>query len=260
MKRIFIAGTPRTGSMWTMNVTRALLKSAGKTVLPKEHPKDYKDEGKIIQEAFTYEPVEKTLYCLKTHRFLRNDLPETKIITNYRDVRDTMISYIRFMKQEKDDNLFEVAKKTVIAHMEQTDFYFEQHTDNLRIRFNDILNDPIRIINIINNYLALNVEEAQVLRIKEEYSKEKVSNLIKKLDKISASGSGAIQSKENNKAYQILIGPKGRYRLRDKETHFQTNHITSKKDGEWTEYFTSQQREEINEMVSGWLERYSFQL
>lgn len=260
MKRVFIAGTPRTGSMWTYNVTRALLESAGKIILPKEIPIHKRDEAKAIRDAYASAPAENTVYCIKTHLLLKNDLPETKIITNYRDVRDTMISFVRFMKIENDDNFFKVAKHILTEHMKQTDYFFEKHSNNLRLRFNDIGSDPVRTIKCINKYLELHVKEDQILRIKEKFTKERVRKLIEKMDRVAISDQGQIDGEENSNAYKLLRGPDGRYRVFDNETSFQTNHITSKNDGEWVRYFTQQQRLEINNRVSDWLAKYNFQL
>ena len=49
--RIFIASTPRTGSMWAFNVTRDLLKSAGKTVLSVD-PKSKAEEMNAMKATF----------------------------------------------------------------------------------------------------------------------------------------------------------------------------------------------------------------
>jgi len=258
--RIFIAGTPRTGSMWTYNVTRALLESEGNTILPAETPAHEKEEMKAIQEAYASEPAENTVYCIKTHLLLKSGLPKTKIITNYRDVRDTMISFIRFMQMEKVDNFFEFAKKILSGHMQQTDYFFEKHPGSLKIRFTDIASDPVKIINGINEYLGLHAEEDQILRIKEKFSKARVSKLIERLNKVSFSARGQIIGEENTNAYKLLGSSEGKYRVFDNETGFQTCHITSWKDGEWKVYFTPQQRLEINALVAEWLKKYNFPL
>ena len=164
------------------------------------------------------------------------------------------------MQMENVDNFFEVAKLILSDHMKGTDHFFEKHSNNLRIRFSDMTSDPVRVIKSIDDYLELNAEEDQILQIKENFSKERVSKLIEKLNKVPVSDQGQIYGEENINAYQLLRGPDGRYRVLDNETRFQTNHITSKKEGEWIEYFTAQQQLEINNLVAEWLEKYNFQL
>lgn len=259
MKRVFIAGVPRTGSMWTFNVTRSLLKASGKDILPKESD-PLINENKVLNEAYTSEFGVNTVYCIKTHNFLNNDLPETKVIVNYRDVRDSMISYIRFMKLEKVDNFFEKAKEILSNHITDTNYYFEEHKNNLKIKFNDILHNPISVIKDINNYLSLNVEEEQIFSIEGKFSKKNISKLIEKLEKVSVLSSGFFKDKSSIETYQKVRNRDGSYRVLDRKTNFQTNHITSKKDGEWVKYFNSQQREEINNLASEWLNKHNFQI
>ncbi len=88
---VFIAGMPRSGSMWVYNVTRALIRSCGKIPVPENMPPD--DESRI-NNAFKIQLGDNEVYIIKTHKVLKPGLPGVKIIYTYRDVRDAMLSYM----------------------------------------------------------------------------------------------------------------------------------------------------------------------
>ena len=57
----------RSGSMWTYNVTRDLLLSAGHVVIPKELPIQ---DIHITAEAFRSSPADNVSYCMKSIQLL----------------------------------------------------------------------------------------------------------------------------------------------------------------------------------------------
>jgi hypothetical protein len=78
---VFVAGMSRSGSMWTYNVTRALLTSANKMVIPKDVPTDPRS---LVVEALSSIPQENLVYCIKAHLSIKPNLPGVKIICNLR--------------------------------------------------------------------------------------------------------------------------------------------------------------------------------
>lgn len=259
MKRVFIAGAARTGSMWTFNVTKALLEIHGFQLLPNEPTKLRLDEKGLADNAYRVPIGANQVYFAKLHQKLKIGLPETKIITNYRDVRESTLSYIKFMKfRYTADNLIKLAKEVAKVQMNMTDYYFDKHKDNLRIKFNHIASEPVRVLDEINSYLGLTVGHAEMAEIADRFSKKKVKQLINGLNSVPVNEQGSIGNKDKSGSYSTVRNPDGSYRVYDNRTGFQTDHITSDKSGGWREYFTPEQQEELNDFVSDWLVKYGF--
>ncbi|MFQ5508302.1 MAG: sulfotransferase domain-containing protein [Leptospirillia bacterium] len=248
---VLIASTPRTGSMWTYNVTRALLSAAGHTVLPTKVPKD---ERELLTRVYSTPPQKNATYCIKTHTRVRPGLPDTRVITTYRDMREVLLSLMRFTR----DNDFEAALARLPGLMEQTDFYFDQHREHiLRLRFDDIMDDPGGVLKSINAFLDLGVDDATRSGIVSDFSKEQVSKRLKALEQVAVDGRGDVGGKKK-KAYDTVQNKDGSYRVFDRATSFQSGHITSKGKAEWREVFTPEQQDRINEIAGDWLKKYGF--
>lgn len=260
MKRVFIAGTPRTGSMWTYNVIRAMLDVAGYDVLPKEMPSQTPDEIQLINEAYTTHIGENQVYCIKTHQLLKSGLPDTLIITNYRDVRESMLSFIKFMHLDNVGDLLETAVNVMNGHMATTDYYFSQHTNNLKVRYDDMVVEPLNVLLEINTYLGLWLDREELERINDRFSKKNVSKLLNNLDSVAVSKEGLIREEQDAERYEAVPNPDGSFRVYDRKTSFQSNHITSRNNQEWRVFFTPEQQKAINELAAEWLERYGFSL
>jgi hypothetical protein len=241
--------------MWTYNVTRALLEKEGFDLIPREIPTSELD---LIEEAFAKAIGPGRIYCIKTHKLLKCDLNDTKIITNYRDVRDSMLSFMKFMRLEKTDNFFDTAMKIIKGQMTTTDYYFTHFTTNLRIRYDDIVSEPMGVIKLINKYLGLKVGQRQMLVIEERFSKKNVKKLLSNLDKVAVSKQGEIKDDKSSVHYDTVRNRDGTYRIFDKKTAFQTYHITEQGSRNWKDYFSSEQQDEINNAVSDWLVKYGF--
>lgn len=250
---VFVAGMSRAGSMWTYNVVRELYKQKKFNILPDKIPVS---ESDLISEALNSNVLDNQVYCIKTHSMLHNPLPtkhEVKIICNYRDVRDAGLSFMRFMHGDYDGTI-----KAMMGMMQTTDYYINTFTDNLiSIRFDDIKAEPAIIINSICEFLDLDVSEKIKLDIENKFSKAAVKKHIDKLSDIKVK-QGVVRGAKYQKNYAAVGNFDGTYRVFDKQTSFQSNHITSKKDGEWKEFFTEEQKEQINTISTAWLLRYGF--
>ena len=81
--------------MWTYNVARASIRRMSITLIPDTDVPV--DEKQLLRAALQYGAITRDCYCIKTHEYLPLDVPNTRIICNYRDVRDAMLSHMRFM-------------------------------------------------------------------------------------------------------------------------------------------------------------------
>lgn len=170
---------PRAGSMWTYNIARELIRSAGLQPIPQSVPID---TTPFIHKAFT-EPIEENeVYCVKTHHLVRP--PEgdshTLIIVPYRDIRDCVLSYMKFRHVD-----FESALEAM-RDWSLTDEYFERQTDNiLKIRYDEIVNEPIQTIPKIDRFIGTGAPFDTIEKINEQFSRKNMKEKIDGLKGIS---------------------------------------------------------------------------
>ena len=248
-ERIFISSMPRAGSMWTYNVTRALIQSAGLEVIPQSVPIEPKP---FISRAFKEPPKENQVHCIKTHYVV--EPPEgdshTLIIVPYRDIRDCIMSYMKFMNVD-----FEYAVRAM-RHWNPTDEYFKKQTDNiLKIRYDQITNEPLDTIQKIDSFIDSGASFEAIEQINERFSKKNVKKKVDGLKNISTE-----QVLANPATLSTVKTAKDSYRVFDNGTGFQTGHVSSRKDGHWREALSEDQKKFLMEETADWLERNGFEL
>jgi hypothetical protein len=250
---IFIAGMPRSGSMWTYNVCRKLIQAAGMTPWPDSVPMD---EAPVIQEALSKPPAPDQFYCIKTHFQVPVGKPQMRIICNYRDIRDAMLSYMRFMKCS-----FEKGLAAAKGSMQLTDHYLQVKDPHiLPVSYDDLISNPQNTIRKLADFLSLQVKPADIEAIAQALSREEVARQLKKLESIKLDDSGGVQNETRFGEYSTAQNLDGSFRVYDHDTGFQSNHISSHKDGEWRDVFTDEEKAELNAVTAEWLQRYGFDL
>lgn len=251
---ILIAGMPRSGSMWSYNVTRAIVEENNKNILPKGIIIDQK---KAIDDALQSNVNPSEVYVIKTHYILSDQVQtnhDLKVICNYRDVRDALLSYMRFTHSD-----FQKSFESMQSMMYTTDYYFEKFSSRLlKINYNEMMKDPIKIVGNMSKFLGMPASETCKARIVEKYSKNNVKKLIKELEKVNVDGHGNIVNGSYRGKYLASPNSDGTFRILDPETNFQTNHITSSQDGEWKNVFTDEQKNAVQKIADDWLKRHNF--
>ncbi len=145
--------------------------------------------------------------------------------------------------------------------MQLTDFYFEKHSQNIvRIRYDEIILNPVKVINEIGEVINCVVGKERAETIADQHSRENVKKIIKSLEDVAISDSGDFQDSRQSSEFEAVKNLDGGFRIIDKKTRFQTNHITSKKEGEWREFLSEEQKEILMNTSSAWLNRYNFPL
>ncbi|HFD79129.1 MAG TPA: hypothetical protein ENK05_01890 [Gammaproteobacteria bacterium] len=252
-KVIFVAGMSRAGSMWTYNVVRRLIRRSGYAPLPEEIPVEDLTEhvDELLKTA-----GDRDVLCLKTHRALQPITADMRIICPYRDVRDAMYSYMKFMRCP-----FERALKAASSMMDKTDYYLLPHRENvLPLRYNGIIDSPESTIRRIVRFLEMGVSAKDIEEIASNLSRRKVSNYLKSLDRIEVDEHGNTEAGGDTSRYSSAPRLDGSYRVYDKSTGFQSNHITTRKEGEWRHGLSQPQRETLMRTVSPWLIKHGFPL
>ena len=243
----------RAGSMWTYNVTRRLLKASGYKPLPESIPVD---DQVAIQDSMKQDPGKKGVFCFKTHRRIEPIAPGMKIICPYRDVRDAMYSYMKFMKCP-----FDRALLAARGMMENTDYYLQRRAPNiLPLRYDEIVNTPERAVSKVSVFLQLNVSDPVVREVAEAFSRSRMKKYLKGLDSVKVDEASKLQSEALASRYATVPIFDGSHRIYDQTTGFQSNHITTGKEGEWRIQLESQQQKALMELATPWLRKYGFPL
>ena len=251
---ILIAGMPRSGSMWTYNVARECIRTTGDTPLPIEPPVVEKD---ALHEALEYANDDCKTYCIKTHEHVPLNFPIDKFICNYRDVRDAMVSYMKFTHCDFGYGLH-IAERM----MSLTDhFFMVQPARLLKIHFNDVKkSNTTSLVRRISEFLEIDLPQKDIKKIQNKFTKTKVRNLVNVLSHVDISKSGQLKKPELSKSYISTLNRDGTYRAYDRKSGFQGNHITATKDAEWKTVFTEEQQEQLLNLTSDWLIRHGFTL
>ena len=226
---------PRAGSMWTYNVTRACIHAAGLKVLPEKPPVS---EREIIIEAVNQQTPAGSVYCIKTHETLPLDLPDTRYICNVRDVRDALISYMRFMKCDTEFGL-----KAVQWMMDLTDHYMSTPRDRLLpIRYDDISPaNPAPLVERIAKFAGLDLPRKSIKQIARRYTRSQVRSLIDNLNKVSLDEEGNLLDTGKERDFTSAPSADGTHRAYHRDTGFQARHITAPRDQEWARCWMSPQ-------------------
>ncbi len=240
-KAVIVAGSPRTGSMWTFNVTRELLRLAGHSVTPAEVPNN--DEGMVdhLRDVLK-NPHAEGICTLKVHCRLPQT-PETRFIINHRDMHDVLISLMRFKNISFEEGL------EAISSIKTTDDYYTNFSTDigLQLQYAEITNNPMRAAKSIVRFLELDLQGNDVDGVIEKYSKESVKRRIADVEKniMERDSKGQHISPD-----ELVLRKSGKHRAFDLETGFQSGHVSDYEDGDWKSILTSGQQEQLNDLLS----------
>jgi len=251
---VFVAGMSRSGSMWTYNIVRAIYETTDFSVLPKAMPAD---ERALIRDALSSAVKNNEVHCIKTHFLFRRPIPtshEVKFICNIRDVRDACISFMRFTHSN-----FERGVSAMTSMMNSTDYYLSEFGNSvLGVRFEDVTNNPLIVVNSICSFLKIELSDSDKNEIISRFSKTKIKKKLHDMSKIRLDANGQIEGDEQQSKFEAIKNLDGTYRIYDKTTAFQSNHITSTGDGEWRTVFDKDQIEKVNSISKEWLLRHGY--
>jgi hypothetical protein len=240
--------------MWLYNVTRAVIATAGYKVVVPEDIRHTNEE--LFEQAYKVQLGDQEIYCAKLHLALPRGLPDTKIIFSYRDVRDAALSYMRFMRCD-----FSTMLATAIGMMQVTDFYHTNHSHGvLRLRYEKMTTNSVKAIRAISSFLECPIPENAIRSIAEQFSRDKVAKFIEGLSQLPVDAHGRISEESGASQYATIPNVDGSFRAIDRNTLFQTGHITSKHEGEWRQALNEDQRKALMDHTAAWLTKYGYKL
>jgi Sulfotransferase domain len=241
IKVVWVAGPPRSGSMWLFNVARAIVRAAGYQVLPSVVPQD--DDAMVAAgHEGTRDPSSERVRVVKVHQRLSPDLPFARYLLPRRDVRDALVSYMRFMQYD-----FEMAINFASYALAVASHYDAFPRDQaLVVNYSDIVSRPVDVVQSVALFLEAPIDSKMTRRIAHELDKEHVARLIerKEHDLIRRSREGLPISKEE----VVIIGPRN-MRAFDTATGFQSGHVSNYPDGGWQDILTAEQKSRLDAII-----------
>ena len=247
----WISAAPRTGSMWVFNVVKEILNFSKLNVLPMEVPQNDQKFFEIYKNQSLSDKNVSNKYVFKVHKILKPGLPKSKILTTIRDPRDVCISFKEFMKTD-----FNTALKAARKLLEYEKIYRTYEKNYIKfLRYEDIENNPNKIILEIANYIGYEINSKIAEKISIKYNKNNIKKLIRNNDENLFM---KIKNKEKINKSDIVYFSQDNYRSFDGKTGFQTNHISNRSTGDWEKKFSSEEIEIINLEFKDLISEYKF--
>jgi sulfotransferase family protein len=241
IKVVWIVSAPRCGSMWVFNVTRQIVRAAGFEVLPTLVTQS--DEATLAAAGEAgRDPAMDRVRVLKLHG-LCPDFPFARFIAPRRDIRDSVVSFMRFMHCDFETALSECAIPAIRINR-----YYDAVTPDrkLIIDYGAIIARPGQTAHMIARFLQAPVPWQTTDEIARHLSKEKVSRLIEQkeedLNRRSREGRPVAQDE------LVVLGP-GNTRAFDIETGFQSGHVSDYQEGNWKSVLTAQQKSRLETII-----------
>lgn len=241
---VMVAGMPRTGSMWTYNVARRLIRLAGFTPWPVHIPPD---PIPVFRIAVRNGVAASDRICIKVHAQYEGALPGLKILCNLRDARDALVSYMRFTRCSFDEAIPAFSESLALV-----DYYLSAaRFEVLDVRYEHILQQPETAVARIAAFIGYPVSPEQAALISADYARDKVRSYVNALGSAAAGGAGAAPICTQRNA-------DGSLRLYDEGTGFQSGHVSDSVGGEWRTVLLPEQQARLAALGGGWLVRHGY--
>ena len=250
-KVVWVAGMPRTGSMWTYNVARELLRRAGFRVMPEEVKLFDQDCIDYVNNGLIASSDPGTVFILKIHAPLSNLPPDHLVITNIRDVRDVVMSYQRFMRVD-----FEKSLEACQLSLNTVNYYLAfPEAQCLTIRYDELTARPAKTVAYIADRLASGCNDDEADEIAAMFSKKKVRALTESKDR---QYQRSLEGEKLPNGEILLSRPDGGVATIDRVTGFQSNHVSDYQDGDWRHSLSAEQIGAMEDAFGDWLEEHSY--
>lgn len=235
MRIIFCTGLIRSGSTWSYNVCRIIGTAlAGQLKIP--FWCGYRDAGNLDSVLDDVTNRENAIAVIKTHwpskrvlEFMRHK--SVKNVYTIRDPRDCVAS-----RQLKTKDTFENSLQLIVKNLAAYFPHYRQLENTLFIRYEEMMQDARRSVNLIASHLGVALSEDVASRIHQETSMENAKRIAESL---------------RARSPDTLIHD--RDHLVDPLTMLHDNHIQGGICGRWREEYNSEQKRTLMKALKPWL-------
>ncbi|MEO6608275.1 MAG: sulfotransferase domain-containing protein [Aestuariivirga sp.] len=222
-------------------------------VLPDRIPKSDEEMVEIFNAAMGQPPVFNTAYVYKVHGVMLADgFPNSRIITTIRDPRETVISFMRFMKTADFEQSLLTSKLLLLITKQYRDF---KKTPVITLRYEDINLRPIEVVGKISDFIGANLDATAIREIASKLDrssiKTKINQVEEKLEKKIASHQTVDPSE------QVFIA-EGNVRAFDISTGFQSGHVSDMTTDDYRRALTPQQVKKVNDVFGDWMDEHGY--
>jgi hypothetical protein len=248
-KIVWIASMPRSASMWAFNVARALLREAGFSVFPDILPKGDEHMVAEARKGLT-DSSPNNVWCLKVHSGLRGASPSNRFISTFRDPRDAIVSFMRFMRYD-----FETALSAATIWTHLCDHYRAFPTDlSLCLDYDRITTDPAGVAGRISDFLKLDLAANDIAHAIADFERETVRRRVGAFREQAERGFMA----GDVLAEALILNADGTIRFWDPHTGFQSGHISDYRDGDWRFLLSEDQKRRLDEAIGDWVAQHGY--
>jgi hypothetical protein len=240
IRAIWIASVPRTGSMWTFNVVRDLVGSSGTPPKPQLVPQDDAEMEAIGQAGIA---AGDGVYVLKVHTHIAADLPHSLFVVTHRDVRDSVVSFMRFTHSDFDAGL------RFAAGAIRTEQHFSTFPADrtLHLDYGEITGGPVAAVGRLGAHLGIPTPETLVDDIVARYSKDKVRERLVAREQALRD---KIASRQPVDRRDFVAQQDRSLRAFDTTTGFQSGHVSDYREGDWRRILTADQQQQLAALIA----------
>lgn len=238
--------------MWTYNICRTVLERAGRDVFPKNVPQR-DDEVVALAKTGLQDYDQKSVWVLKVHTRIAQDVPRSCFILTLRDPRDSLVSFKRFMRCD-----FDRALRATLGGIRLRDYYksFPKHLC-LQVEYLEIILSPENIAQKITEHIACPVRPDVIREVINKFSKRNVSEIISRteddLRRRSRSGEAILPG-------ELVAAGARNQRALDLKTGFQSGHVSDYKEGDWRNILTRTEIDRVHDAMGTWLSRNGYEV
>lgn len=236
---VWIATNARTGSMWTTNVAREIVRAEGFAPLP---------ETRSVREPETLAYGERHVVegrpgvaVLKVHRRVP-PLPRSIGLITQRDVRDAFMSFMRFMQLSFSEAL---ARYPAAALAHSPERLFEGDRRYL-VQYTMIRDHPAEAVHLIAGFMGAERATSRSEDIAAMFTKSAVKRRVDAAEIDLRTRGNPGDAIEDGRL--IVLTPTN-WRARDKETGFQSGHVSDYHDGDWRWLLSAEQQSGLNALI-----------
>ena len=197
------------------------------------------------------DPDPRRTWVLKVHQPIPPDLERSRILVTRRDLRDALVSYMRFVRCD-----FPRAFEMIAAAPEFYDAYDQARSERvLQLDYGEIADAPATAAGRIADFLELHVEPAALQRLVERFSKAGVRRLVQSTERALERRQRAGEEISRD---EVVVAVDGSVRAFDRGTGFQSGHVSDYRDGDWRHLLTAEQQRLIHDSFGDWLRAHGY--